>query len=136
MRQRKHLRWMAIAAAVLALGGCGGSTVDVLGPFQPQVSTATDNFQFQVTGLTGVNLSRDYAWVTTGTRVDVNQATQLTGGSAVVTIYDAANTQVYLQALAANGTFQSNPGSSGTWRIHLDLVDARGNVSFRVQKHP
>jgi hypothetical protein len=83
-----------------------------------------------------VNLSRDYAWVTTGTRVDVNQAAQLTGGSATVTIFDAANTQVYAQSLAANGTFQSNAGTTGTWRIHVDMANARGNVNFRVQKHP
>ena len=136
MRQRKSLKWLAVAAGVLALGACGDGGGDVLGPFQPQVSTVTDNFQFQVTGLTGIDLSRNYNWVTTGTRVDVNQATQLTGGSATVTIYDAANTQVYSQSLTANGTFESNPGSAGTWRIHLDLVDARGTVNFRVQKHP
>jgi len=100
------------------------------------VSTVTDNFQFQVTGLTGVTLSRDYGWVTTGTRVDVNQATHLTGGSATVTIYDAVNTQVYSKSLGANGTFQSNSGTAGTWRVHLDMVSARGNVNFRVQKHP
>jgi hypothetical protein len=135
MRARQRLGWIALAAGVLALPGCseGG---DVLAPFQPQVSAAADNFQFQVTGLTGVNLSRSYAWVTTGTRVDVNQATQLTGGTATVTIYDAANAQVYAQSLAANGTFESNAGSAGTWRIHLELASARGNVNFRVQKHP
>ena len=130
-------RIAAVAVAgLLAMAACGDGGGDVLAPFQPQVSTATDNFQFQVTGLTGVSLSRDYTWVTTGTRVDVNQATQLTGGSATVAIFDAANTQVYSQSLAANGTFQSNVGSTGTWRIRLDLVNARGNVNFRVQKHP
>lgn len=123
------------AAALLALAACGSST-DVLAPFQPQVSTAADNFQFQVTGLTGVSLSRDYAWTTTGTKVDVNQATSLTGGSATVTIYDAANTQVYTKDLTANGTFQSNAGTTGAWRIHLVLSNARGSVNFRVQKHP
>jgi hypothetical protein len=120
-------------AATLALGACENGAVDVLAPFQPQVSTAPDNFQFQVTGLTGVNLSRDYAWVTTGTRVDVNQATQLTEGSATVTVYDAADTPVYQQSLDANGTFVSNSGTPGGWRIHLDLVGARGDVNFRVQ---
>ena len=136
MGTRKPFGRIAFACGVLALAGCGSGGSDVLAPFQPQVSTAADNFQFQVTGLTGVNLSRNYSWVTTGTRVDVNQATQLTGGSAVLTIYDAANTQVYAQSLAANGTFQSNAGSAGTWRIRLDLANARGSVNFRVQKHP
>ncbi|HET7463508.1 MAG TPA: hypothetical protein VFJ82_19805 [Longimicrobium sp.] len=62
--------------------------------------------------------------------------TPLTGGSATVAIFDAANTQVYSRTLAANGTFQSNAGSTGTWRIRLELVNARGNVNFRVQQHP
>ncbi|HET7228558.1 MAG TPA: hypothetical protein VFJ16_01015 [Longimicrobium sp.] len=135
-RLGKHCARAAAVAGVLAALGCGGGGGDILAPFQPQVSAATDNFQFQVTGLTGIDLTRDYAWPTTGTRVDVNQATQLTGGSATVTLYDAANTQVYAHDLTANGTFQSSAGSTGTWRIRLNLVNARGNVNFRVQKHP
>ncbi|HET7462700.1 MAG TPA: hypothetical protein VFJ82_15705 [Longimicrobium sp.] len=136
MRTKRWVRRRTLAlAAVVAAAACGGAG-DPLGPFQPQVGNAADNFQFQVTGLTGVTLTRDYSWVTTGTRVDVNQATQLTGGTAAIEVTDAAQAVVYSKDLAANGTFQSSAGVAGTWRIRLLLNGARGTVNFRVQKHP
>ena len=121
------------AVAVLALPACGD---DPLAPFEPEVSSSADNFQFQATGLTGVTLTREYAWQNTGTKADVNQATQLTGGSATLQVLDAAGTQVYSRSLADNGTFETNAGTAGGWRVRVSLANARGTVNFRVQKHP
>ena len=122
-------------AAVLALPACDGGS-GTLAPFQPEINNATDNFQFQVTGLDGVTLTREYAWQNTGTRADVNQAAALTGGSATLEVLAAGNAQVYSRSLAANGTFETDPGTAGAWKIRVSLQNARGSINFRVQKHP
>jgi hypothetical protein len=122
-----------LAAAVLALPACEDNT---LAPFEPQISNAADNFQFQVTGLTGVTLTREYPWQNSGARADVNQATQLTGGTATLQVLDAAGTQVYSRSLTDNGTFETSAGTAGSWKVRVVLSAARGTVNFRVQKHP
>ena len=128
---------LAIAAAALLAGAGGaGCDGDPLGPFQPEVANAADNFQFQATGLTGVTLTREYTWQNSGTKADVNQATALGGGTATLQVRDAAGTQVYSRSLTDNGTFETAAGAAGAWTIRLSLVDARGTVNFRVQKHP
>ena len=135
MRRMRGFGWIVMAMAALAPPACSGSG-DVLAPYQPQIANVTDNFQFQVTGLSGVTVAREYTWTNTGQKADVNQATQLNGGNAVLTVRDAALTQVYSQSLAANGTFQTLTGTPGTWRIRVELANATGTVNFRVQKHP
>ena len=119
---------------LLALAaGCGGESA--LNPaFQPQVSNLPDTFGFQSTGVTGVTQTLQYTWQNTGTVADVNQATTVTAGSAVVTIRDAAGTQVYSRNLADNGTFPTNAGTTGAWTIQIVLSNMSGTLNFRVQK--
>jgi hypothetical protein len=131
MRRIRRLGW---AAALLAATACSGGG-DVLARFQPQIGNATDSFHFQVTGLNGVSATKEYTWTNTAQKVDVSPATQLTGGTATVTVYDAALTQVYAGKLAGNGTFESITGQPGAWRVRVELENASGTVSFRVAAH-
>jgi len=129
-RTRKHL---FLAAALLA-GGCtsGGS---VVGPTnQPQVSNNTDTFQWQVSNLSGVTQTLTYPWSNTGVVANVNQSSALAGGSAILTVADAAGTQVYSGSLASNGTFQSSSGTAGNWTVTVTLSNATGTLNFRLQK--
>lgn len=64
------------------------------------------------------------------------RATQLTGGSAALQVLDAAGTQVYSRSLTDNGTFETNAGTAGGWRVRVALTNARGTVNFRVQMCP
>ena len=123
----------ALAAAVM---GCGGST-SVLNPaFQPQVSNAPDNFQFQATNVQGVTQTLNYAWQNTGIAATVNQATTVTAGQAILTIKDANGMQVYMADLVNNGTFTTATGATGNWTITLTLTNYSGTLNFRVQKKP
>jgi hypothetical protein len=132
MKTFRRLGVAALAGMALAAAACSKS--DVLEPFHPQITNAADNFQFAVKGLNGVTATREFPWQNTGQIVDVGQAAQLTGGTATVTVFDAALTQVYSGDLARPGTFWSISGPKGSWRIRVELQNATGNVDFRVTK--
>ena len=122
-------------ALLLALFGCG--TGSSLNPqFQPQVANATDTFQFQSTGVTNVSETLTYTWQNTGIAANVDQATTVSAGSAVVMIRDAAGTQVYSAGLQTNGSFQSATGQTGNWTVQVVLQGYSGTLNFRVQKRP
>lgn len=124
---------LIVAPALLALAACGGQTISPR--FQPEVSNVTDNFQFQVTGMTNVSQNLSYTWQNTGTIANVNQACSITKGTAQVLIRDAQGTPVYTRNLADNGTFVTNAGATGAWAIEVSLSGVNGTANFRVQKH-
>lgn len=131
-------RWKyLLPLLLLGLFGCGGSSNSSLNPqFQPQVANATDNFQFQSTGVTNVTETLNYTWQNTGISANVDQATTVTAGTAVVVIRDAAGTQVYSAGLQNNGSFQTATGQTGNWNIQVVLQGYSGTLNFRVQKRP
>jgi hypothetical protein len=120
------------AMGVLAVAGCGGN---VLGPDnQLQLTNAADNFQWQATNLDNVGQTLTYDWTMTGTAANVDQSSSVTGGSATLTIQDDAGTVVYTASLGQNGTFTTDAGVAGTWRIEVKMSGATGTLNFRVQK--
>ena len=118
------------AAMVAAIAACK------LGPFQPQITNAPDNFQFQATGVTNLTGTFTYTWSNSGDSATVNQATTVNAGSAMLTVSDHNGAQMYSQSLAANGTFGCAKGVTGTWTIRVAFTNYSGTVNFRVQKAP
>ena len=102
--------------------------------FQPQIINLTDSFSFQVTNITNVTQSVHYTWQNTGISANINQATQITGGTAILTLRDANGTPVYQANLMNNGTFTSISGTTGNWTIDVALSGVSGTINFRVQK--
>ena len=102
--------------------------------FQPQIVNQTDNFSLQATNVTNVTQTLNYTWQNTGTSANVNQATQLTAGSATLVILDAGGQQVYTNSLTANGTFPTTTGTTGGWTVRLILSGVSGTINFRAQK--
>ena len=130
-----HARRFAVSVAiVVALAvGCKSST-GPLAPYQPQINNVTDNFQFQASGVSAVTWTYNYRWLNTGDSATVNQATTVSGGSAVLTISDSTGTQLYSQSLSANGTFGMKKGIHGHWTVKVAFVNYSGTINFRVQK--
>lgn len=116
--------------ALLLLAACSNS----LAPFQPEINNATDNFQFQATGLTGVTFSHTYTWENTGTAATVNHSSAVSYGVTSLVIRDANGTQVYSDSLKASGTPATATGAAGAWTIRVDLTTVSGTLNFRVQK--
>lgn len=103
--------------------------------FQPEITNAVDNFQFQVTGINNISQTLRYTWQNTGTFADVNQSCSVSGGTATLVIQDAAGKQVYSRNLSDNGTYVTSTGTTGNWTIQLVLSRCSGTLNFRVQKH-
>lgn len=122
-----------VLIGTVALLGCGNSS-GPLAPFQPQINNVTDDFQLQATNVTNATWTYNYRWLNTGDSATVNQATTVTGGSAVLTISDSTGAQLYSQTLSANGTFGMTKGIHGHWTIKVQFVAFDGTVNFRVQK--
>jgi hypothetical protein len=125
-------RGVAFAAAAALLAACGGTTT--IAPFQPEIRNLTDSFEFQVTNAKNVSQNLQYNWENTGTMANVNQDSSISNGSAEVMIRDAQDTVVYVRNLADNGTFVTNAGQAGSWKIQVSLSNFSGTINFRAQK--
>jgi hypothetical protein len=125
------LRILIPISAFLILVACGGQTIV---RFEPEIRNLTDSFEFQVTAAQNVNQNLQYNWENTGTEGNVDQASSISKGSADLTIRDAQDTVVYTSSLAANGTFVTNAGVAGSWKIRVSLSNLDGTLNFRVQK--
>ena len=131
MRISAHSLAVALLFAAAILGaGCG----DSLDPFEPELTSATDNFQLQATGVTDVTLTRTYSWANTGTRASINHSTTTSQGNTQLTIRDAAGAVVYSKALSPSLNEPTTAGVAGAWSIELRLTNYSGTLNFRVQK--
>ena len=118
---------------VLALSACGSSN-NTLAPFQPQVSNLPDNFQMQATGVKNTSFDKTYSWSNSGTQATVNHSTTKTAGTARVTIRDASGTVVYDKGLVPSLNEATATGTTGIWKIRVQLSQYSGTLNFRVQK--
>jgi hypothetical protein len=124
----------SISVAVVLGAGAVSCSSNPLAPFQPEINNATDTFQLQATGVTGVTSTQSYSWNNTGTRATINHSTTTTAGSAQLTIRDAAGTVVYTKALAPSLNEATATGTAGTWTIVLTMAAYSGTLNFRAQK--
>ncbi|MBL8988616.1 MAG: hypothetical protein JNJ80_20245 [Gemmatimonadetes bacterium] len=119
-----------LLVASLLVGGCS----DPLGPFEPEITNATDNFQLQANGVVGLSSTLTYSWANTGTRATVNHSTTTTAGTAELVIRDAAGTIVYDKDLVPSLNEATASGTAGTWTLQLRMTTYSGTLNFRVQK--
>ncbi len=120
-----------VIICVFAISRCSDNT---LAPFQPQVTSATDNFQLQATGVRSRSATLNYSWENTGTRAKINHSTTTSLGTARLIITDAGSTQVYEKTLVPSLSDTATIGTPGTWTIRLVLSNYSGTLNFRVQK--
>ena len=135
-RTRKGSLLLATLLLVLGLPSCGGGGNALAPQFQPEVSNLTDNFQFQTTGIQDITQNLQYTWQNTGIAANINQASAVAGGTAILTIRDSAGVSVYSADLINNGSFVSATGATGNWTIQVSLTNVSGTLNFRVQKRP
>jgi hypothetical protein len=128
---KAHWQSMVVVVTVAVVAGCSSPTSPGV---HPEITNVTDNFQYQVTGVRNYTHEATYAWQNTGTMANVNQATAVTGGSAMLVLLDADGVVVYSRSLAENGTLVSAVGVAGSWTIRVTYSAANATVNFRVQK--
>jgi len=127
------LKYVSILGAFLLLISC--SEDNTLNPqFEPEITNNTDSFEFQATGVNNVSQTLIYTWKNTGTQANINQASNITSGSAILKIEDVNGDFVYQKNLNENGSFTSVFGFSGDWKITVTLSKMSGDINFRVEK--
>lgn len=120
----------ALGMLLLSLFGCEKNGTG----FEPEIINQEDNSSFQVTDAVDVTEILEYTWANTGTKASITQSTDLQGGTIVLKVYDADDTQVYSNSIDNNGTFQTSTGTPGTWRIEVTLTNYSGTINFTVQR--
>ena len=102
---------------------------------QPQVVNSTDTFEFQVSAMQNYSSTWRYDWSTTGSVVDVDQSSVVSGGSVTLRLRDADGAIVYSRDLAQDGSYTSEAGATGQWQVEIILTKCSGTLNFRVQKN-
>ena len=129
---------MVISALMLvAFIGCSDdkNPVNPLVDFQPEIVNNTDAFEFQATEVVEASGVVMYDWENTGSIASINHSSSTEAGSALVTVYDANNHQVYTSGLSASLNEQTQSGTSGLWRVRVDLSNYSGSLNFRLEKY-
>lgn len=122
---------LLLIIGVFALGQCSDN---VLAPFQPEVTSVTDNFQLQATGVNNRSATLNYSWENTGAQAKINHSTTTTVGTARLIILDSGGAQVYEEMLVPSLTDTTTAGTPGIWTIRLVLSQYGGTLNFRAQK--
>lgn len=119
---------------LLAVAGCSDDQ-PVLPGVQPEVINNTDTFEFQVSSVVNYTGVWRYDWTTTGTIVDVDQSCAITGGTVTLRILDSDGTEVYSRDLTEGGSYTTEAGVTGQWRLEVALVEGSGTLNFRTEKN-
>ena len=131
--KRSALLYSALMLAAILAAGCGGDS-NPLAPFEPEIVSNADSFQFQITDGKNVTVTEIYTWTNPAVAVSVDHSTAKSDGSASMVIRDAAGVQVYSSDLKASGTDQSAVGEPGDWTVQVFFTDFDGTANFRVEK--
>lgn len=125
-----------IAASLIAIVGCGGDTVTDPGreTGQPEIVNSVDNFEFQGTGIEDRTETLRYVWQNSGTTATAYWSTNLSDGSASLTVFDATGAEVLSAPLSSESAGSTDTGSPGPWTIQVLLANASGTITFSVQK--
>lgn len=121
---------------MIAVAGCGNDLANPPLPgVEPEVINGTDTFEFQVTSVKNYTGTWSYDWTTTGTVVNVDQSAAVTSGTVTLTLLDGAGATVFEGDLSQGGSFTTDAGVTGQWRIIVTLVKGSGTLNFRTEKN-
>ena len=122
---------------VFALTGCSDDqpVVPVVPGVQPEIINNIDTFEFQVSSVENYTGVWRYDWTTTGTIVNVDQSSAVTGGTVILRILDSNGTEVYSRDLTEGGSFTTEAGTTGQWSLEVGLVNGSGTLNFRTEKN-
>ena len=119
---------------ILVLSVCSDNkTTNPIDAFSPEIINNIDAFEFQITDAENVNTTVEYSWENTAIAASVDQSCAITQGSAIITIFDADNTEVYTRDLSDGGSYPSQEGTAGTWTISVVFENVSGTVNFRAE---
>jgi len=130
--------------AVLALAACGGTAENPASPGAndpnpapntPGIANNQDDFTFNLPNVSDYSTNGGYEWKNTGTSAKVTQSSSISGGSGILQIREPGGRIVFSKSLSEGGTFTTEAGATGGWRIDVMNTNVTGTINFRVQKN-
>lgn len=126
-------RTVAVVLA-LALGTVACSSGPAATASETRVTNTTDLFQFSVLSLAGDDDGRSYEWRNNGTRAQVDVASAITSGDALLTIRDADGTVLYQEDILDDVDLLTEAGTPGLWSVEVDFAQTYGSFSFTLTR--
>jgi len=128
---KRALVLLSVGMLTTSLFAC--DSANLIGPGnQLEVANDADRFEWQVTGLENVTQTLAHTWQNTSTSASVNLSSNITSGTATLSVTDANDTEMFSGSLAHNGTFPTSTGTAGNWAITVELVGVDGTLNFRL----
>jgi hypothetical protein len=128
---KRALVLLSVGMLTTSLFAC--DSANLIGPGnQLEVANDADRFEWQVTGLENVTQTLAYTWQNTSTSASVNLSSNITSGTATLSVTDANDNEMFSGSLAQNGTFPTSTGTAGNWAITVELVGVDGTLNFRL----
>lgn len=140
------VRLIAAMLLVLTFAACGGGDDDddngnPAGPSgsgvggDPRITNNIDDFQWELTGASNFSTNGGYTWRNTGTQARITINNNISAGSGTFVVRDSGGRIVFSGSYNNNGSFTSDTGPTGEWRIEMAPVGVSGSMSFRVQRN-
>lgn len=101
----------------------------------PAITNNTDDFRWELSGASNFSTNGGYTWRNTGTQARITVNNNISSGSGTITVRDSGGRIVFSGSYSNNGTFTSETGPTGNWRVDLVPVGVSGSLSFRVQRN-
>lgn len=107
-----------LLVALATVAGCDSPTAPGI---EPEIVNNPDSFFYQVRDIRNVSGTWEYTWQNGGTVAKVSHSTNAGAtGTAILTVLDAAGTQVYSGPLLTSGEPTTSPaGVAGAWTVRI-----------------
>jgi len=111
-----------------------GCDKDPVSSYDPVVANQPDNFHLVVKDVDKADTTVYYWWRMNGTTANIDQTSDIKGGSVSIIVDDNDRVVVYTTDLRETGSFITNPGQPGSWRVQVRLSNFSGLFDFRLQR--
>ena len=137
----RHCAAILLVVLTVACGGDDDDNGNPTGPSgsgvggDPAITNNTDDFQWQLSGASNFSTNGGYTWRNSGTQARITVNNSLSAGTGTITVRDSGGRIVFTGSYTNNGTFTSDTGPTGEWRIEMAPSGVSGSMSFRVQRN-
>ena len=120
----------ALGAMALIAPGCD----DPVSSYKPRIVNQTDVFHLILEDAQEVDTTAYYYWRNDGSSANIDQLADIKQGQVTIYIEDPDKFRVYSTDMRQNGSFVTQAGVPGVWRIRVALTDFSGLFDFRAQR--
>lgn len=120
------------AMLIVLLAGCQARN-----PYAPgthlTASNTPDDLRFQLLAVSENSTTFNYDWTHSQDSASLSISPSPSSGTAILSIQDAAGSEIFNHSLLEAGNFTVTSNTSGNWTVRVILGGFTGNVSFHLQ---